>query len=178
MLGNPLLFVVLLSAVTVFGASLEISDVQETLRTFPEQIRPFNAEISTIAILRVDFSNGSSNEAGLIENEVLVDLIDAGFRVIERQNLASLLEEVDLGTAGYISEESMIKKGKMIGVDAFLVGSCQISRRVLTCNLRLIQTETGAVIWTGRFSGERWASRRFGIGLEIGKYSSNDGCFK
>jgi len=66
------------------------------------------------------FSN--SSELSGVENLFAKYLIAAGFKVVERANLEKVLKEHNLSTTGYLSPETTRAIGRILGVDALLVG--------------------------------------------------------
>ncbi len=50
-------------------------------------------------------------------------MMEAGFRVVERAQLDAVLKEQYLGTSGLLAPETVRKVGRILGVDALLMGS-------------------------------------------------------
>jgi curli biogenesis system outer membrane secretion channel CsgG len=103
------------------------------------------------------------------------------FRVIEREQLAALLREKNLSLSGDIDPTTAVRAGKLLGVDYVLTGAVteygDTSTRVDTpggraggrwvpgtnvgkntfvaaMNARLIDTETGEIVWADEGRGE------------------------
>lgn len=78
------------------------------------------------------------------------------FEVIERAQLDKVLSEQALGLSGVINRDVLVKIGQVLGVDAVFLGSAtkgQTGGGV--CNIRLVDIETGVIIWTGTSSDVR-----------------------
>lgn len=59
-----------------------------------------------------------------LSDMLTTELVQAGqFRIIEREELESLLAEQDLGTQGVVTPESAAKLGQVLGVELAVVGS-------------------------------------------------------
>jgi TolB-like protein len=68
------------------------------------------------------------------------------FKLFERSQLESILEEQKLGMSGIVDASTAAQIGKGIGVDAMVLGSVTRSGRNLAIDARLIDTETAAII--------------------------------
>ena len=66
--------------------------------------------------------------------------------VVERQQLDQVIDELKLSQTGLIDEDSIKEVGKILGVDAIIVGSITDLGSKLDLDMRLIETETGLLI--------------------------------
>ena len=106
-----------------------------------------------------------------MQDVMVTQLVKSGkFRVIEREQLAALMREKNLSLSGDVSAATAVKAGRLLGVQYLLTGSVteygrtdsQVStgrvRRlpgvragkktfVAAANARLIDTETGEIVW-------------------------------
>lgn len=57
-----------------------------------------------------------------MENLFAKYLISAGFKVVERAQLESVLKEHNISVSGYLSPETTREIGKILGVDVLLIG--------------------------------------------------------
>ena len=57
-----------------------------------------------------------------VENLFAKYLINAGFKVVERAQLESVLKEHNISVSGYLSPETTREIGKILGVDVLLIG--------------------------------------------------------
>ena len=57
-----------------------------------------------------------------VENLFAKYLISAGFQVVERSQLESVLQEHNISVSGYLSPETTREIGKILGVDVLLIG--------------------------------------------------------
>lgn len=67
------------------------------------------------------FQNSYASMQG-VENLFAKYLINAGFKVVERARLESVLREHHISVSGYLSPETTREIGKILGVDALLIG--------------------------------------------------------
>jgi TolB-like protein len=69
-------------------------------------------------------------------------------KIVDRQRLAVLLKEIEMGQAGVIGDpETRVRFGKLTGAQSFLFGSImQTDKKHIRLDLRWVQTETGEVL--------------------------------
>jgi curli biogenesis system outer membrane secretion channel CsgG len=144
-----------------------------------------------IAVL--EFKNKAENQwwyggGGAAAQDVLVtELVKSGkFRVVEREQLAALMQEKNLALSGDLDPSTAVRAGKLLGVHYLLTGAVteygaqQTSAHgpgvrglpgfsggkrtfVAAFNARLIDTETGEIVWADEGRGED-ANFRLSIG--------------
>lgn len=65
------------------------------------------------------------------------------FNVMERAQLQKVLEEQSLGQTGTLDSETAVEVGKLIGVEAVVMGSVSQLKSVIEGDARIIEIETG-----------------------------------
>ncbi len=88
------------------------------------------------------------------------------FEVIERAQLDKVLSEQALSMSGVINRDVLLKIGQVLGVDAVFLGSATKSQTGGFCNIRLVDIETGVIIWTGTSSDVRHLTKDLARRLE------------
>jgi TolB-like protein len=134
---------------------------QRVLVQPPENITRYNR----IAILPLETDSYLSTAGNQLADEIVLNLIKNApeLDIVERSRVDVVMREQDLARSGYISPESAIALGRMLGVRAVLAGSVSLSigdiaptplsaQRVATgaATVRLIDTETGKIVWGDR----------------------------
>lgn len=128
---------VLISLSTISGLGVlpslaASSDVQTLQPTQAPYLISQNAVKRRIAVLDFDFSNVSSPSVlSAIPNiskgvsDILVNRLvkDGTYRLIERSRIDAVLNEQNLGASGRIEPETAAQIGKILGVDAVIIGS-------------------------------------------------------
>jgi curli biogenesis system outer membrane secretion channel CsgG len=135
-----------------------------------------------IAVL--EFKNKADNQwwwhggAEAIQDVFVTELVKSGkYRVIDREQLAALMQEKNLTLSGDIDPATAVNVGKLLGVQYFLTGAITEyggtdtsahgsgvgglpgfsgGKRtfVAACNARLIDTSTGEIVWADEARGE------------------------
>lgn len=89
-----------------------------TPKTVISQTYDFN-QMNRIGVM--GFSNSWPAMQG-VENLFAKYLIDAGYKVVERAQLESVLKEHNIAVSGYLSPETTREIGRILGVDVLLIG--------------------------------------------------------
>lgn len=93
------------------------------------ELKNVGATDKKLVIAVVDFQNKSGDPAydkstGKITGIMLEELYKTGkFKIVERERLNTVLEELKLGASGLVNPDSAKKIGAQLGVNAFLFGN-------------------------------------------------------
>jgi len=140
------------------------------------------ADKPRIAVL--EFKNKADNQwwwhggAAAMQDVFVTELVKSGkFRVIDREQLAALMQEKNLSLSGDIDPSSAVKAGKLLGCQYFLTGAITEygatdtsahgrsvgglpgfsggkKTFVAAANARIIDTTTGEIVWADEARGE------------------------
>jgi len=128
-----------------------------------------------------------SSGAEACQDVLVTELVKSGrFRVIEREQLEALMTEKNLALSGDIDPKTAVRAGKLLGVDYLLTGAVteygatdtsvdtpgvvghghwipgvSVGKKAFTAavNARLIDTETGEIVWADEGRGEESNAR-------------------
>ncbi|HYN19996.1 MAG TPA: CsgG/HfaB family protein [Thermoanaerobaculia bacterium] len=125
----------------------------------------------------IEFKNKADNQywwhggAEAMQDVFVTELVKSGqFRVVEREQLAALMQEKGLALSGDVDPSTAVKMGKLLGVNYLLTGAVteygitdkgghgsgigrlpgfSAGKRnfVAAVNARLIDTSTGEIVW-------------------------------
>jgi curli biogenesis system outer membrane secretion channel CsgG len=151
------------------------------------------AENTKPRIAVLEFKNKADNQwwyhggAAAMQDVFVTELVKSGkFRVIDREQLAALMQEKNLSIEGDIDPRTAIKAGKLLGCQYFLTGAITEygttgteahgagvgglpgfsggkKTFVAAANARIIDTTTGEIVWADEARGED-AKFRLSIG--------------
>ena len=151
----------------------------------------FAADKSTKPRLAVlEFKNKADNQwwyssgAAAAQDVFVTELVKSGkYRVVEREQLAALMEEKNLTLSGDVDPATAVRIGKLLGVNYLLTGavteygntdvggggfgvSAGKRKFVAAMNARLIDTSTGEVVWADEARAEEASVKVsvFGVG--------------
>lgn len=136
----------------------------------------------------IEFKNKADNQwwyhggAEAAQDVFVTELVKSGrFRVIEREQLAALMQEKNLALSGDIDPSTAVRAGKLLGVDYILTGAVteygntrtgvdtpgaraggrwipgvNVGKNTFSAamNARLIETETGEILWADEARAE------------------------
>ncbi len=139
----------------------------------------------------IEFKNKADNQwwyhggAEAAQDVFVTELVKSGkFRVVEREQLAALMQEKGLTLSGDVDPSSAVKVGKLLGVNYLLTGSVteygatekgargpgigglpgfSVGKKtfVAAMNARLIDTSTGEIVWADEGRAEESSSKVF-----------------
>ncbi len=136
-----------------YDARKKLTDSYEVERADPG--------LQTLAI--VDFTNNSLDDRERFDPlqggfaSLMVHQLNGatGLKVIERERIQWLLEELDLQQeAGRVGQATAVRTGKLLGATAVLFGSFMKHRNELRINARLVKVETGEILMTEQVAGK------------------------
>jgi hypothetical protein len=146
---NSILIVFLLS---IIGCSNQRLDYY--IKTVP----PPESHIASVALIQENWDNFWIS--GITYRALITELMDVGFKVVEMENLDTILEEQKrqysglveeneelVGETGFLNKTSIARIGKMLGVDYLVpVYVIPTGRKVNMATVRLVSVESGEVI--------------------------------
>lgn len=102
---------------------------------------------TTVAVVEFTDLQGNTTDFGrFLAEELITRLMEAEkFRVIERQLLNKVITEQKLSLTGVVDPASAKQLGKILGVEAIVVGTVTNLSQSVKVNARLISTETGEI---------------------------------
>ncbi|MBN2070978.1 MAG: hypothetical protein JW814_05925 [Candidatus Krumholzibacteriota bacterium] len=132
---------------------------EKDLLTCPDDSGP---KVKTIAVMEFDnFSIGKYKEELGELSRGLADFFEYDFskltdiKVVERDKLEYLLQELKLVEEGKIDQASAVKIGKMLGARMMIFGSIsQIDKKSARMVVRVVDVETSEIICTADSEGE------------------------
>ena len=83
----------------------------------------------------------------LLAAKIIETLEDSGaYKVIERERLNLVLEELNLGTTPIVDESTRLKIGQIMGAGCMVFGSYFVVADTMRLDLRLVEVETGIIL--------------------------------
>ena len=124
----------------------------------------------TINSLRKDFPRLKANKINQIsfwniqspfDSDLMIDLMsvvitdDGNLQVVDRENLALILEEQKLNMQNFIDEQKAKRMGELYGIDAFIYGKIAKKQGAYFASLKLLNIYNGVIEWADliRFGG-------------------------
>ena len=135
-----------------------------------------NAQVNRIAIL--DFENISSiskyDGLGKAMSSMLISDIESNvspkkLQLVERAQIQKILKEQSFQASNSVNKNTAVQTGKLLGVNFLLVGDVYILNDQLVINARLINAETGDIIFSKKQDGKivTWLALKTNIANEI-----------
>ena len=113
---------------------------------------PLHAQRTTIAVVDLEGFGISSTEAIALTNRLRNELFRLEvFKVVDRGLMQEILEEQDLQQSGCVSNECLVRVGRILGVQQMVGGSISKIGAIYSVSARLIDVETGEVLMVSDF---------------------------
>lgn len=113
-------------------------------------IKPVPGVRPNLAVFSFDEVNPSQAAPGwgaALAEMLTTALINSGhYRIIERQQLEKVLEEQALGQSGALDAETAVVVGKLMSLDAIVVGSVSTLTSAVEADARILHVETGEAL--------------------------------
>lgn len=132
------------------------------------------SHIQTVAVLPFENLGGGAGAAQRTREITMTQVLTSGlFDVADKGRVDSLMRDEVIEPGTPLDEATLRRLGQRLGVQGFIVGSVEQGTETrgsavypeVNLTLRLLDTETGTLIWqaTGRGSGYALADRLFGL---------------
>jgi curli biogenesis system outer membrane secretion channel CsgG len=87
----------------------------------------------------------------VLSGEIIQTLKDkADVRVVEREKLVAILEELKLGSSDLADDSARLRVGRMIGAQEMVFGGYMVVGGTMRIDLRRVDVETGKVVKTAK----------------------------
>jgi curli biogenesis system outer membrane secretion channel CsgG len=117
-----------------------------------------------VAIADLRAENVSSGDAAVMADLMRSELVKTGsFNVIEKQNMEKVLSEHAFQQTGCTTEECAVKLGKLLNVQRMAVGSFGKLLDSYFLNIRVVNVETGEVIFGDSVEGTTVSQLKIGV---------------
>jgi curli biogenesis system outer membrane secretion channel CsgG len=104
----------------------------------------------SLAVLDFLNSDGKVSELGkqfMDESITYLSKMNPAVKVVERQHINQIMQELDFHAAGYINEKTAIGLGEMVGADAVVIGTLtKRTNAAIIINIRIVDIKTGIIL--------------------------------
>jgi len=127
-------------------------------------VNAVDAQIVRVAILDFENISGIAKYDGLGKamSSMLISDIEANvspkrLQLVERAQIQKVIKEQNFQASGSVNKSTAVQAGKILGVGYLLVGDIYILDDQLIINARLINTETGDIVFSKKQEGKTLA---------------------
>ncbi|MDY6905403.1 MAG: CsgG/HfaB family protein [Thermodesulfobacteriota bacterium] len=139
------LFVLIITLTVFLSAGIQASATTRTMA-----ILPFENNSITDAQKYNPLCNGLS----VMLMTELSNISTEAFKLIEREKIRALLDEIALGQTGTIDPSTAARIGKLLGAQSIGFGAFMVLGKQVRIDLRIIQVETGELIMAESITGD------------------------
>lgn len=142
------------------AVEISATDKYGNERTIKKIVRRETKDIKKIgarlAVAMVQFERKGSALDWNIEQALTEALLGVGrFKVVEKMKIDEILREQAFGASGAVDQASAARIGRLSGADAIMIGSINSIGDHIEIDVRLVDSEGGAVITAHSVYGER-----------------------
>jgi hypothetical protein len=126
--------------VTFFLAACGTTNEPSRPARVGDQTAPVVFDVRTLVI---------GNHAGSVF-QVMNDLRDMGFALVERDRVAQILDDRDLGdTRSVDSDSQFLRRGFLAGAEMLVIVQIDGSRQIPAVSVKGLDVESGTILWLG-----------------------------
>ena len=123
----------------------------EELQSFSNALSKQVQESNRKKVAILDFTDLQNNPVEIgryMAEQITVDLVTSkgGFKVVDRANLKSILDEHKLTTSGLVEADNVRKLGAVSGVDALILGNVVDLGETIQVTTKVIATDTAEIV--------------------------------
>lgn len=118
-------------------------------------ISPAFNEVKPEKIALIDISGDIRGDApkNQVEDFFIAEMLEKGYRVIERSRVNKLLDEQDFQQSGRTTDSEAAEIGKILNVPAVVTLDANVEGEKVSVTGKMIDTETAEVLWVGSGGG-------------------------
>jgi curli biogenesis system outer membrane secretion channel CsgG len=136
-----------------------LSQVKASLAKIPP-------EIKRVSVYAIEPDKEGKIDINSLQDQLTTILLDSErFQVIDRKALKTLLEEQQLSMTGLVDTTKMVQAGKLIGIQGFFFGSVEVRNDRVILNLKLVEVQSSAIVYSKKFKGESTGFVSLGAGF-------------
>jgi len=118
-----------------------VMDIQEGDKVYQEM-----KKVTRIAITEFTYGDEFNDFTRNIQDILYTNLIQRGMTVVEREKMEQILEELGKSFSGMLDSSTAAEIGKMLGVEAIVVGTVADMGNSVDLRVRLVDVEKGAAV--------------------------------
>jgi len=119
----------------------KVMDIQEGDKVYQEM-----KKVTRIAITEFTYGDEFNDFTRNVQDILYTNLIQRGMKVVEREKMEQVLEELGKSFSGMLDFSTAAEIGKMLGVEAIVVGTVADMGNSVDLRARLVDVEKGAAI--------------------------------
>lgn len=119
----------------------QVMDIQEGDKVYQQM-----KKVNRVAITEFTYGDEFNSFTRNIQDILYTNLIQRGMTVVEREKMEQVMEELAKSFSGMIDTSTAAEIGKMLGVEAIIVGTVADMGNSVDLRARLVDVEKGAAI--------------------------------
>jgi TolB-like protein len=128
----------------------KIMDIQEGDKVYQQM-----KKVTRVAITEFTYGDEFNSFTRNVQDILYTNLIQRGMTVVEREKMEQVMEELAESFSGMIDTSTAAEIGKMLGVEAIIVGTVADMGNSVDLRARLVDVEQGAAITAAQVDVEK-----------------------
>ena len=109
--------------------------------------RPLKGD--NLVVLPLKYS-GTGRDYDGADEALSFELLSQGFKIVERSQLNRVLKELNFSRSAYADPTTISQLGRQLSVKEVIIGTWRGSYPLSELNVRVVDVETGNVIWAAK----------------------------
>lgn len=110
-----------------------------------------------IAVLELSPVKVGADVAGGVTDLVVTELVNCGeFEVLERMQVAKILNELGFQQTGITDTSKAVELGKLLNTDTVMIGTLQQFNSSLVINVKIVEVSTGKILFADKAVAENY----------------------
>jgi surface antigen len=127
------------------------------------------AAVDRVAIASITGQVYGEAAKGAVSDAITMELFRKGYRVMERSQMKAILDEQEFQASAITSDQDAARAGRVLNVPVvMLVSIPKYSNEKMELSVRLVEVETGELLWLGSGAGSTGRTGATVVGAAVG----------
>lgn len=126
------------------------------------------AALDRVAVVEVQLPIGGEAARDQIADVFAMELLRKGYQAVERRQVSAILKEQQFQAGDLTAPEDAARAGRILNIPAVIVVNIPTWGEKIDMTAKMIDVETGAIIWLGSGKGGTGKGLRTALGAAIG----------
>ena len=125
------------------------------------------AALDKVAVVEVQLPIGGEAARDQIADVFAMELLKKGYQAVERRQVSAILKEQQFQAGDLTAPEDAARAGRILNIPAVIVVNIPTWGDKIDMTAKMIDVETGAIIWLGSGKGGTGKGMRTALGVAI-----------
>ncbi len=143
-----MLFTLILLFTSLGFSKAKVATSLDQLFEYLAEDIPYDGEERTILILPFNCVDDSLSSEALMVSEFGVNYFigTPGITIVDRQNIANLMEEMNFSNSQMVDQNTALTLGRMVSASYIITGAITQNQHIRTVSAKMVETETSTIV--------------------------------